>query len=350
MRLKVTRSKNSSSLYVIKSTYVKGRHSSKIVEKLGTFAELQEKLGGEDPIAWAKRYIEELNRKEAEGLEPEVTVRYSPARVMDCGGRRSFNGGYLFLQCIYYALGLHRICSALADRYSFSFNLDSVLSSLVYGRIVFPASKLGTMRLAEEFLEQPDFELQHLYRALSVLAKESDYIQSRLYKYSGKLLDRQTGVIYYDCTNYFFEIEEEDVTRRYGFSKEHRPNPIVQMGLFMDYEGIPLAFCINPGNTNEQVTLEPLERKLLDDFKLSKFVVCTDAGLASSANRKFNGARDRAFVTTQSVKKLKKYLLDWSLSPGGWRMLGDKAKRTYDLGEVGREMELDVAAAERYIV
>lgn len=348
MRLKVTRSKNSSSLYVIKSTYVKGRHSSKIVEKLGTFAELQEKLGGEDPIAWAKRYIEELNRKEAEGLEPEVTVRYSPARVMDCGGRRSFNGGYLFLQCIYYALGLHRICSALANRYSFSFNLDSVLSSLVYGRIVFPASKLGTMRLAEEFLEQPDFELQHLYRALSVLAKESDYIQSRLYKNSGKLLDRQTGVIYYDCTNYFFEIEEEDVTRRYGFSKEHRPNPIVQMGLFMDYEGIPLAFCINPGNTNEQVTLEPLERKLLDDFKLSKFVVCTDAGLASSANRKFNDTRDRAFVTTQSVKKLKKYLLDWSLSSGGWRMLGDKAKRTYDLGEVGREMELDVAAAERY--
>lgn len=180
------------------------------------------------------------------------------------------------------------------------------------------------------------------------MLKKSDYIPSRLYKNSGKLLDRQTGVIYYDCTNYFFEIEEEDVTRRYGFSKEHRPNPIVQMGLFMDYEGIPLAFCINPGNTNEQVTLEPLERKLLDDFKLSKFVVCTDAGLASSANRKFNDARDRAFVTTQSVKKLKKYLLDWSLSPGGWRMLGDKAKRTYDLGEVGREMELDVAAAERY--
>ena len=121
-------------------------------------------------------------------------------------------------------------------------------------------------------------------------------------KASGRLFARSTGVVYYDCTNYYFEIEQEDEERRYGCSKEHRPNPIVQMGLFMDYEGIPLAFCINPGNTNEQVTLQPLEQKLMDDFKLSKFVVCTDAGLASDANRKFNDGVDKAFITTQSIK------------------------------------------------
>ena len=348
MRLKLTKSKNAVSLYVIKSTYENKKHSTKIVETLGTFASLQEKLGGEDPIAWAKKYIEELNRREKEGTEPAVLVKYSPAEIIDDKERRSFNGGYLFLQSIYHSLGLDKICGMLAEKHSFAFNLNSILSRLIYGRVIFPASKLATLRLSEEFLEAPDFELHHVYRALSVLAAESDFVQAALYKNSDKADPRNTGVIYYDCTNYFFEIEEEDGGRRYGFSKEHRPNPIVQMGLFMDYNGIPLAFCINPGNTNEQITLEPLERKLLYNFDLSKFVVCTDAGLASNANRKFNDVEDRAFITTQSVKKLKKYLLNWALAPGGWMIKGSKDKKIYDINDIEKQMELDDKAAELY--
>ena len=153
---------------------------------------------------------------------------------------------------------------------------------------------------------------------------------------------RNTSILYYDCTNYFFEIEQESGLRQYGPSKEHRPNPITQMGLFMDGDGIPLAFSVTAGNTNEQITLTPLEEKILNDFKLSKFIVCTDAGLASNANRKFNDKNDRAFITTQSIKKLKKHLMDWALDPSGWHLSGDK--KEYNI----KEIENDEKSLELY--
>ena len=153
---------------------------------------------------------------------------------------------------------------------------------------------------------------------------------------------RNTHILYYDCTNFFFEIEQEEGLRQYGISKEHRPNPIVQMGLFMDGDGIPLAFNISPGNTNEQVTLTPLEEKLLQDFELSKLVVCTDAGLASTANRKFNDKKDRAFITTQSIKKLKKPLQEWALDKTGWRIPGKDG--LFDISKI----DTDEAVAEAY--
>ena len=241
-------------------------------------------------------------------------VQYSPTKLTEKEQQRSFNGGYLFLQKIYHELGFHKICEEISRRHKFTYNLDSILSRLLYGRIIFPDSKLSTFNLSSRFLEKPDFEIQHIYRALEVISKETDFIQSELYKNSLKLSKRNTGILYYDCTNYFFEIEQEQGLKQYGYSKEHKPNPIVQMGLFMDGDGIPLAFSITKGNTNEQLTLRPLEEKILDDFKLSKFVVCTDAGLASNANRKFNDQGDRAFITTQSVKKLKNHLKEWTLS------------------------------------
>ncbi|MEC1722383.1 hypothetical protein [Schinkia azotoformans] len=328
MRLKITKSKNSSSLYVIKSTYKNGKHSSKIVEKLGTYDELLKKLDGQDPIEWAKQYIAELNKKEKEDNR-KIMVQYSPTKLIEKDEQRCFNGGYLFLQQIYHDLQLHKICSQISDKYKFSFNLNSILPRLLYGRIIFPSSKLATHHLSSKLIEQPDFEIQHVYRALEVIAKETDFIQSELYKNSLKLSKRNSGILYYDCTNYFFEIEQEEGLKQYGYSKEHRPNPIVQMGLFMDGDGIPLAFSIHKGNTNEQITLKPLEEKILKDFELSKFVVCTDAGLASTDNRKFNDKKDRAFITTQSIKKLKKHLKEWALSSEGWR-LGENHK-TYDI-------------------
>ena len=198
----------------------------------------------------------------------------------------------------------HKICKEISSKYKFTFDLDSILSRLIYGRIIYPSSKLATCQLSKRFIEQPNFEIQHIYRALEIIAKETDFIQSELYSNSLKICKRNTRVLYYDCTNYFFEIEQEKGLKQYGLSKEHRPNPIVQMGLFMDGDGMPLAFCINKGNTNEQVTLKPSEKKIISDFDLSKFIVCTDAGLAFNANRKFNDKDDRAFITTQSVKKI----------------------------------------------
>ena len=347
MRLQISKSKNASSLYVTKSIYVNGVSTSKVVEKLGTYDELKEKLNGEDPIEWAKAYVAELTRKEKEEKR-EVMVRYSPAKQIDKDEQKTFNGGYLFLQQIYHQLGLSKISKVISDKYKFTYNLDSVLSRLVYSRIIFPASKLATCEQSKLFMEQPEFELQHLYRSLEVLAKESDYIQSELYKNSLKICDRNKGILYYDCTNYFFETEQEDGLRQYGVSKEHRPNPIVQMGLFMDGDGFPLAFCINKGNTNEQVTLKPLEKKIISDFGLSRFVVCTDAGLASVANRKFNDIQDRAFITTQSIKKLKASLREWALDPTGWKMSGSDV--LYDLTELNEDSNLDLTFyKERWI-
>ena len=347
MRLQISKSKNASSLYVTKSIYVNGVSTSKVVEKLGTYDELKEKLNGEDPIEWAKAYVAELTRKEKEEKR-EVMVRYSPAKQIDKDEQKTFNGGYLFLQQIYHQLGLSKISKVISEKYKFTYNLDSVLSRLVYSRIIFPASKLATCEQSKLFMEKPEFELQHVYRSLEVLAKESDYIQSELYKNSLKICDRNKGILYYDCTNYFFETEQEDGLRQYGVSKEHRPNPIVQMGLFMDGDGFPLAFCINKGNTNEQVTLKPLEKKIISDFGLSRFVVCTDAGLASVANRKFNDIQDRAFITTQSIKKLKASLREWALDPTGWKMSGSDV--LYDLTELNEDSNLDLTFyKERWI-
>lgn len=217
--------------------------------------------------------------------------------------------------------------------------MNSILSRFIYGRIIFPSSKLATYALSKNFIEQPAFELQHIYRALAILSEETDYIQSELYKNSLNTCDRNKNVLYYDCTNYFFETEQEEGLKQYGISKEHRPNPVVQMGLFMDGNGLPLAFSINKGNTNEQITLKPLEQKLISDFGLSKFIVCTDAGLASAANRKFNNIQNRAFITTQSIKKLKTHLKGWALDSNGWYI--SNSDKVYNLSELDETKDFD---------
>lgn len=334
MRLSLSKSKNATSLYVIKDVVENNKRTTKVVEKLGTLEDLEKNLNGQDPIEWAKKYIEELNEKEKQEKR-EVIVKYSQAKTIEKNIQHSYNGGYLFIQQIYYALGLHKICDEISKKYKFAFDLNSILSRLIYCRILFPASKLATNQLSKRFIEQPSFELQHIYRALGVIAKESDFIQSELYNNSLKVSKRNTSVLYYDCTNFFFEIEQEDGLKQYGVSKEHRPNPIVQMGLFMDSNGIPLAFSINKGNTNEQITLEPLEKQILSDFNLSKFIICTDAGLASTSNRKFNDKNNRAFITTQSIKKLKKHLREWALSPSGWYLNDDM--KIYNISELDEE-------------
>lgn len=336
MRLQIIKSKNAQSLYVVKSVYHNKKRTNKVVEKLGTYENLKESLN-EDPIKWAKNYVEKLNQQEKEGTR-NILVKYNPTKIIEKNQQNSFNGGYLFLEKIYYELGLNNICKDISKKYKFEYDLDNILSRLVYGRIIFPASKLATNDLSKRFIEQPNFELQHIYRALEVISKETDFIQSELYKNSLKVSKRNTNILYYDCTNYFFEIEEESGLRQYGPSKEHRPNPITQMGLFMDGDGIPLAFNISSGNTNEQVTLTPLEEKILEDFKLSKFIVCTDAGLASYANRKFNDKDERAFITTQSIKKLKKHLMDWALSADGWHLTGHN--KEYNINEINENEEI----------
>jgi transposase len=331
MRLQVSKSKNSASLYVIKTVYIEGKEHTKIVEKLGTEEQLRKTLNGRDPYEWAKEYVEKLNKQEKEQTQT-LLIPFEQSKQIIKDEQRSFNCGYLFLQQIYNELKLPKLCKEISGKYKYQFDLDSILSRLVYSRIIYPSSKKATCELSKRFIEQPKFDLHQIYRALEVLSKETDFIQAQLYKNSLSVVERNTNVIYYDCTNYFFETEQENGLKQYGYSKEHRPNPIVQMGLFMDSDGIPISFCINKGNTNEQTTLQPLEQKLLNDFELSKFVVCTDAGLSSVANKKFNNVKNRAFITTQPIKKLKSYIKEWALSPNGWQT-NDNGKE-YDISEI----------------
>ena len=338
MRLSIVKSPNAKQFYVIESyTTDTGKRTSRIVEKLGNENEVIKKANGEDPIIWAKKYIDQLNKSEKEN-NIKILIEKSTSKLIPINEQNLFNCGYLFLEKIYYELKLNKICDEISEKYSFKYDLNNILSNLLYGRIIFPSSKLATYNLSKKFLEQPNFELQHIYRALEVISKENEFIQSELYENSLKFSKRNTGILYYDCTNYFFEMEQEEGLKQYGPSKEHRPNPIVQMGLFMDGDGIPLAFNITPGNTNEQTTLTPTEEKILKDFKLSKFIVCTDAGLASIANRKFNNKQDRAFITTQSIKKLKSHLKEWALAPTGWSLSGDL--KEYDIRKLEETEEM----------
>ena len=183
MRLSFSKSKNATSIYVIKDVTEKNKRTTKIVEKLGTVKDLREKLNGQDPIKWAEGYVAELNKKEKQ-QNRDVLVKYRQSKRIEKGIQRSFNGGYLFLQQIYHQLGLHSICNDISSKYKFTFNLDSILSRLIYGRIIFPSSKLNTFLESKQLLEQPDFELQHVYRALGVIAEETDFIQSELYENS----------------------------------------------------------------------------------------------------------------------------------------------------------------------
>ena len=322
MRIKITKTKNAENFYVIESTYINKKHSSKIVERLGNLEEVKRKAGKMDPYLWAKQYASKLTQEDKENKRT-IIKSYSQSKLIPKDIQNKYNVGYLFLQDIYYKLGLNQICNDITDKYQFKFDLNDILSKLIYSRILFPASKLKTLDLSKKFLEQPNFDYQHIERALPILCKENDFIQSELYKNSKKYAPRNNRILYYDCTNFFFELEIEDEFRKYGKSKENRPNPIVQMGLFMDGDAIPLSCEITPGNKNEQKTLQPLEEKILKDFELSEIVVCTDAGLASTANRKFNNTNSRKFITTQSIKKLKEFLKEEVLDlTKGWHLPG----------------------------
>lgn len=329
MRVTTSRSKNSESFYITKSyTNAQGKSTSKTIRKLGTLDELSRRLGTDRDgvLAWAKEEarLETLKYK-SETEDAAVLIPLHPNRLIDYNKKKLFNGGYLFLQSVYYGLKMDSICRKIRSRYKFEYDLNAILSDLIYTRILEPSSKRSSFQAAKQFLEAPTYELHDVYRALSVLAKELDFIQAEVYKNSFFLSSRNDRILYYDCSNYYFEIEQEDGDRKYGKSKEHRPNPIIQMGLFTDGDGLPLAFSLFPGNQNEQKSLKPLESKILKQFGCEKFIYCSDAGLASEDNRVFNHLGQRSFIVTQSIKKLPSEDREWALNRKGFKRLSDDA-------------------------
>ena len=339
MRLKTSESKNATLYYVIKDyTNIKGKRTTKIYEKLGNQEQVEERFGKTDTINKIKDYINELNNEDKDEL---LKREYNPNKRIAPGIKRQFNVGYLFLQKLYNQLRINDICKTIQDNYQFHFDLNEILSYLVFARIIYPSSKLETFKQCQNFIQAPSFKLHDEYRALSYIAQNMDFIQENLFNNSKNVIERNSRVIYYDCTNYYFEIDEEDNLRKYGVSKEHRPNPITGMGLFMDGDGLPLSFNIYPGNTNEQVTLIPEETKIVDNFKLdsSKIIICTDAGLSSDEIKKYNIKDNRGFVITQSLKKLKDEYKEEVFNKSGWRTAGD-LKNVYDLVTIENNEEL----------
>lgn len=324
MYITITGSKDNKDVYINQS-YRKenGRTSSRIYKKLGKYNDLLQQFNGDQKqmMTWAK----EEAKKETELYNQKngkVTVEFSKAAYIPLNEMRSFHIGYLFLQSLSTQLRLDKICRTIKSRHKYKYDLNAILTDLVYARILAPASKHGSYDYCQTLLEPPKYSLPDVYRALSVIAEESDFIQSELYKNSNFLHPRDKRILYYDCTNYYFEIEEEGGSKRYGKSKENRPNPIVTMGLFMDSDGIPLAFDIFPGNQNEQTTLKPLETKILQDFGCSEFIFCSDAGLGSASNRRFNSIGNRSYIITHSLKKMKKEDRDIALNPTQFRKVG----------------------------
>ena len=327
MKVNTSKSKNAESFY-IKQSYIdaNGKSTSRTIRKLGTLKELLVEHGPtrEDVMAWAREQARiETERYEQEKANHCLPIVFHPNRKIPHGERRKFQGGYLFLQSVYYELGLNRICRKIRDKHHYSYDLNAILSDLIYTRILDPGSKRSSFEAANAFLEAPSYQLHDIYRALSMLSQECDLIQSEVYRNSKNILKRNDRILYYDCTNYYFEIEQEDGDKKYGKSKEHRPNPIVQMGLFTDGDGIPLAFSLFPGNQNEQKSLKPLEKKVIEEFGCEKFIFCSDAGLASEDNRLYNHTSSRAYIVTQSIKKLPEEYKEAALNRSGFRRLSD---------------------------
>ena len=336
MNLHITKSKNAESFYICKS-YAKanGGTTSTIVRKLGTLEHLLLEHGPtrDDVLAWAKNEVKiETQKYKEEKKAKTVLIPFHADRQLDFDKQAFFRGGYLFLQSVYYQLQMNKICRKLKRNYKFKYDINAILSDLIYTRILEPCSKRSSFKAASEFLEKPSYVLHDVYRALDVLGAACDLIQAEVYKNSHFLGKRNDTVLYYDCSNYYFEIEQEDGCKKYGKSKEHRPSPIIQMGLFMDGDGIPLAFSLFPGNANEQTSLKPLEQKVLGDFGCQKFVYCSHAGLGSESIREYNHMGERAYIVTQSVKKLKREEKEWALNPQGFKRVSDDAP--VDLAEL----------------
>lgn len=324
MYVSITGNKGNQDVY-IKQSYRKdnGKTSSRIYKKLGKYNTLLEQFSGNEKELrdWAKKEAEKETLAYNHQKE-KVSLSLSPLARIPLDEERVFNIGYLFLQKICSELRIDNICRNIRNHHKFSYDFHAILTDLIYARILAPSSKLSSYKYCHSLLEPPKYSLQDLYRALSVLAEESDFIQEELYKNSNFIHSRNSKILYYDCTNYYFETEAEDGIKKYGKSKEHRPNPIITMGLFMDADGIPLAFDIFLGNQNEQLTLKPLEKKVIKDFNCSEFVFCSDAGLGGKSNRFLNSFGNRSYIITYSLKKMKKEERELALLPTQFKVPG----------------------------
>lgn len=338
MRISYSKTKNSINYYVIDDYNRNGKRTTKIIEKIGNYNKVSE-LANKDNIdidTWLNIYLNDYKEKHNNStqLEKVIIEKYSnkliPKDVIN-----KFNIGYLFLKDIYYSLKINQIVKSITKKYKFEFDLNEVLSNLVFSRIIYPSSKLKTYELSQKFIETPKYNLENLYRGLTYLNNDLDYIQKELYNNSKTIVDRNTKIMYFDCTNYYFDINEETDFQKYGHGKDGKAKPLVGMGLFMDGHGLPIAMNLFPGNENETKHLIPLQEEISKEFNLEdkQTIICTDAAMCTDEIKQFNIKDGRAFVITQSIKKLKQTYKDEVFKDDNWHIVGD-LKHVYKLNDI----------------
>ena len=363
MKLSFSRPQRPHTIYVLQSFRDKtGKSTTRRVETLGSEEEIEKKHGCADGLEWAKAYVARLNEAEKLGKE-KIKVELSPTERIARGEQVSHDCGDLLLLPLYGSLGLSKVCERIVAGKKVKYDLNEILEMLVMLRILSPCSKQSSHGLGKKRIRKMTCALEDVYRGLSLLSSHIDDIQAAVWENSQKIIRRDTRIIFYDCTNYYFEIEDDDQVgrdpryvnrpegiRRRGKSKEHRPNPIVQMGLLMDADGIPLSFIIFPGNESEQPSLQKIEEMVAAKFGLNEFVVSTDAGLSSEDNRRYNMMEGRDYIAVQSIPKLSENDRKMALSPEGWHIAfrtpgippiysDDPECDTFNLDEIDLEAE-----------
>ena len=338
--------------YYIQQGFRNGKKTTtKNIKRLGKHSELL--LITDNPLEYAKNEVKKMNEEYRSGRsEFIVTMDFNeriPSTDSPCSNSTSLNIGYLYLKDIYAKLNLSDFFKSVSSDRKITYDCNKICQFLTYARILDPASKYGTYDKLDTYYEKPQVEYQHMIRFLDILDRNSDQYLKHLFDNSENIIKRDTSVMYYDCTNYFFETEKPDeeivdeVTgeiilglRQFGISKENKTSPIVEMGLIMDSRGIPISMCIHPGNTNEQLTAVPLEKEVIKMTGNKKFIYCADAGLGSYNIRKFNDMGGRAYIVTQSVKKLGQEIKDIVFNDSNYRLLSNddaitlKEMRTFD--------------------
>lgn len=325
--------------YYIQQGFRNGKKTTtKNIKRLGKHSELL--LITDDPLEYAKNEVKKMNEEYRSGRsEFVVTMDFNeriPSSDSPCSNSTSLNIGYLYLKDIYAKLNLSDFFKSVSSDRKITYDCNKICQFLTYARILDPASKYGTYDKLDTYYEKPQVEYQHMIRFLDILDRNSDQYLKHLFDNSENIVKRDTSVMYYDCTNYFFETEKPDeeivdeVTgeiilglRQFGISKENKTSPIVEMGLIMDSRGIPISMCIHPGNTNEQLTAVPLEKEVIKMTGNKKFIYCADAGLGSYNIRKFNDMGGRAYIVTQSVKKLGQEIKDIVFNDANYRLLSN---------------------------
>lgn len=326
MRLSITKSKKSRSYFVIEDVYVDGKRTTRTYEKLGNEEYIRCTYNTDQPEMWAKEYVRMLNLK-MKSVTNTFNVSYCERKRIPLNLPSTFNGGYLFLQSLYYQLGIHRICSSFANLRDVEFDLNHILSRIIYTRILFPHGTTGAINLSKSLIDSASFELHQMYRSLEIInAHTSDFL-SRVFLHSSSIIPHQSKILYYDFANYYFEVERDERMDRYDSDAGSQPNPMIQMGLYIDGNGIPMGMNLTSAKSTSEAASEksPWHNQLHGQLQTSQFVYYSDSSIDKSFKlADLNKSTEVFYVSTQPIKQLASDLKSWALDQTGWRVKGSE--------------------------